>query len=269
MSEQHIELAKAKYPYLIQQENTPIRSLITLTRTRRDELSYQGEGTLFYLVNGQLQVNSDAERPGLIEVNHTFATDDEDDTAKIAFFEVQLVKFVSSYNHHMNFQGLLTKVQFWPDVKGVENPFAGAVEKKGKTEFGYTKNTGYPYTPPDVIIPRLTLPMVVDISVDTATEPERFAKWLKKAMASHKKERLTREREARKKAKEEAEKAAARKRRREAQLAWVATEEGQEYERSRAVFNELQGAAQKQAWLETESGKRFEALREILFDIEG
>jgi hypothetical protein len=261
-----IVLNKAEFPYLIQQENVPIRTLVTLTRTRRDEWEHEDK-TLFYLVNGTLEVTEE-DRPSLIKVNHTFATDDEDDTAKIAWFELQLVKFVSSYGHHMNFRGLLTEVKFWPEVKGVENPFMGAVEKKGRTEHGYSKNTGYPYTPPNVDIPRLKLPLVVDISFDAA-DPERYAKWLKKAMASHRKERREREAKARQAAAEKAKKDKERAERRARAQAWLKTPEGQEYEALHRHVRSLPTYNEREAWMKgTTEGGRYQDLQNVLYEIE-
>lgn len=264
MSGSPIVLDKAEFPYLVAQENYPIRSLIEVTRTRDSEEYFGGERTLFYIANAELRVDSDG-RQNVIKVHHTFASDDEDDRSKIGWFEFGMVQFVGGYSDQLNFKGLLTKVGFYPDAKGVENPFAGAVEKKGRTEYGYSKNTGYPYTPPNVTIPGLTLPAVVEFSMHTGTEPERTAKWLKKAMASHKKARLQREREARQREKERLAKEKARKERRVRVEAWLKTEEGQEYETLLAEFRSVPSTTGRMTWLEkTTPGKRYQVLDEIV-----
>ena len=262
MSGSPIVLEKAEFPYLVAQENYPIRSLIEVTRTRDSEEYFNGERTLFYIANAELRVDSDGNQ-NIIKVHHSFATDDEDDRSKIGWFEFGMLQFVGGYGDQLNFRGLLTKVSFFPDAKGVENPFAGAVQKKGRTEWGYSKNTGYPYTPPPVTIPGLTLPAIVEFSFHTGTEPERTAKWLKKAMASHKKARLQREREAREKAKKRAEELKRREARRAKLREWAETPEGVEYEGLRQEFNALRGDRPAYvAWRESDKFKRLEELQD-------
>lgn len=257
-----IVLDKAEFPYLVAQENTPIRSLIEITRTRDSEEYFGSERTLFYIANAELSVASDG-RQNIIKVHHTFARDDEDDRSKIGWFEFAMIQFVGGYGDQLNFKGLLTLVSFYPDAKGVENPFAGAVEKKGRTEYGYSKNTGYPYTPPNVTIPDFVLPTVVEFSFHTGTDPERTAKWLKKAMASHKKARLRREREARQREKERIAEEKARQERRNRITAWLTTDEGKEYKALRAEMCAIPTHAKRMTWLEkTTPGKRYDALQE-------
>jgi len=263
-----IVLAKAEYPYLIRQEDTPIRSYVEISRTRRDEMYYEGDTTLFYLANAELRVEADGSQT-IIKVHHTWAADDENDRSKIAWFEFGMVQFVHSYGDQMTFRGVLTKVGFWPKAKGVEDPFAGAVEKKGRDEYGYSKNTGYPYTPPDVSIPRLNLPLVVEFSFHFGVEPERFEKWMKKAMASHKKARLDRERKARELAKERAAKEKARAERQEKVKEWLKTPEGVEYDALRQEIRALPDGKERATWMEkTTPGKRYVQLRDIAYEIE-
>lgn len=266
MSGNRIELKKAQFPYLVRQDDAPIESVIVISHPRFAEAS---ERTLFYLANAELQVESDRERGGLIKVNHTWARDDEDDTAKIGYFHLSSVEFMSSWGGHLNFRAWLTEVpEFYPaEVKDPNvNPYIGAKRKPGRTQHGYSKNTGFPYTPPKVLIPGFRIPLQVEVSVVYGAGGEKLERWIKRAMRSHAKARREREAQERQRAKEQAEKArqAAERRAREAE--WIKTSDGQEYISLRAEMKKIEGYQQRQLWMEkTESGQRYAELVDALY----
>lgn len=157
-----VRLDTGNFPYLIREAGNPIVSLIQVSRQKLDAF---GNQDLFFLVNGTITTRGRYDSvETTIEVRHSFARDDEDDTATVAQLTLQSLQFLNADRGLMRFNGWLTTMNFYP-TEEVEDPFVGAENKPGHDSHGYTKNRGFPYLPPRIHIANVGIPFQVKVEI--------------------------------------------------------------------------------------------------------
>jgi pyruvate/2-oxoglutarate dehydrogenase complex dihydrolipoamide acyltransferase (E2) component len=231
----HISLAEPVFPYFISQENTNPTSFITISVADRYEATDRFDlvdPTLFYVAGADLNSRGgnnygDTSSEYQVELRHSFASDEEADTAYIAIFTLKSIQIARSGPHSVNYTAWLTGVRFYPagyqdGIHEVFDPFVGAVEHE---EVDGYENALYPYQPPVVMFAdKFTLPVEVNIAVNHNFHD--VPQVLAERQAAHEKAREERDVKRAAEAQAEAERKATRKAEHEA---WLLTEDGQQY----------------------------------------
>ena len=159
--------------HLVREPGVPVRSVAEVTGRSGefDEVTFRA-----VLVNADLRAEAGRAR-GALTVLHSFACDDEDDTARLAVLELADVALVWAGNGQLNFTAWMTGApRFYPADMPVDlNPFLAA--QKLVAENDEFANGGYPYQPPPISGRGITWPMRVEIRLDV-TAGEHTEQWL-------------------------------------------------------------------------------------------
>lgn len=118
------------------------------------------EPTLFYILDGELNTRSDANRIGqetILSIRHQFACDVEGDNAYVANFTLKSFQFVDASGNRLLFTAWLTEAKFYPDENS--NPLLD--------EYDFMdEDITFPYLPKPVTFgKKLTLPVQVKITL--------------------------------------------------------------------------------------------------------
>jgi hypothetical protein len=160
-----IEVAKPAFPYIIDEGEAEFESFTMIERT---DIS-SGDKALFYIVNGDLRIDSGVDSHAVIRVVHSSArTRSGGDRAHLAYMPLESAQFIHASAGSYTFSAwLAAPPQFYPAGDAADqDPFLAAANGKP---------IEYEYLPPYVMFGRaLALPTKVKITVVHGAAGERW-----------------------------------------------------------------------------------------------